>query len=55
MLHSSGLPKFLWEEAVKHAIYLKNHTSTIALDEQTPFEAFFGKKPNLKGITGVWC
>ena len=23
---------------------------TIALDEQTPFEAFFGKKPNLEGL-----
>jgi hypothetical protein len=58
MLHSSGLPKFLWGEAVKHAVYLKNCTPTIALDEQTLFEAFFGKKPNLDGLwefgTKVW-
>jgi transposase InsO family protein len=58
MLHSSGLPKFLWGEAVKHAVYLKNRTPTIALDEQTPFEAFFGKKPDLEGLrefgTKVW-
>jgi hypothetical protein len=40
----------LWGEAVKHAVYLKNRTPTIALDEQTPFEAFFGKKPNLEGL-----
>ena len=50
MLHSSGLPKFLWGEAVKHAVYLKNRTPTIALDEQMQFEAFFGKKPNFKGL-----
>jgi hypothetical protein len=58
ILHSSGLLKFLWGEAVKHAIYLKNHMPTIALDEQTLFEAFFGKKPNLEGLrefgTKVW-
>jgi len=50
MLHSSGLPKFLWGEAVKHAVYLKNRTPTVALDERTPFEVFFGKKPNLEGL-----
>ena len=30
MLHGSGLPKFLWGEAVKHAVYLKNRASTKA-------------------------
>ena len=24
MLHDSGLPKFLWAEAISHAIYLRN-------------------------------
>jgi transposase InsO family protein len=28
ILHTSGLPKFLWGEAIVHAIYLKNRTST---------------------------
>jgi hypothetical protein len=50
MLHASGLPKFLWGEAAKHAVYLKNCTPTTALGEQTPFEAFFEKKPNLEGL-----
>ena len=31
MLHASGLPKFLWAEAVRHAVWLKNRTSTKAL------------------------
>ena len=31
MLHDSQLPKFLWGEATKHAIYLKNCTWTHAL------------------------
>jgi hypothetical protein len=39
ILHASQLPKFLWGEAVKHAVYLKNRTSTKALDGKTPYEA----------------
>ena len=58
MLHSSGLPKFLWGEAVNHAVYLKNRTGTKALDGKTPYEVFYGVKPNLKGLpefgTRVW-
>src|SRR5271168_88594 len=50
MLHSSGLPKFLWGEAINHAVYLKNRTGTKALDGKTPFEVFYGLKPNLKGL-----
>ena len=30
-LHSSTLPKFLWGEAVKHTVWLKNRTATRAL------------------------
>src|SRR5277367_5895764 len=50
MLHASQLPKFLWGEAVKHAVYLKNRTSTKAPDGKTPFEIFFGVKPNLRDL-----
>ena len=55
MLHASQLPKFLWGEAVKHAIYLKNRTSTKALDNKTPFEVFYGVKPNLCGLPEFGC
>jgi hypothetical protein len=47
MLHESGLLKTLWGEAVRHAVWLKNHTPTKALDGGTPFEAATGKKPDL--------
>ena len=40
MLHASGLPKFLWGEAINHAVYLKNCTGTKALDGKTPYKAF---------------
>jgi hypothetical protein len=50
MLHASGLPKFLWAEAVVHAVYLKNRTSTRVLENKTPYEALHGKKPNLANL-----
>ena len=50
MLHASGMPRFLWGEAVNHAIYLKNRTSTRALDNKTPFEMVYGKKPDLSRL-----
>ena len=50
MLHSSGLPKFLWGEAINHAVYLKNRTGTKAFDGKTLYEVFHGTKPNLRGL-----
>ena len=49
-LHHSGLPKFLWGEALQHAVWLKNRTSTRALGAITPFERLHGHKPNLAGV-----
>jgi transposase InsO family protein len=53
MLHDSGLPRALWGEAVRHAVWLKNRTPTKALDGGTPFEAATGKKPDLSRAR-VW-
>ena len=53
LLYDSGLPRFLWGEAVNHATWLKNRTSTKALDGKTPFEAVHGEAPNLTGLP-VW-
>jgi hypothetical protein len=53
MLHDSGLPKFLWGEAVRHAVWLKNHTSTKALQGLTPYEALTGNKPDLTDLR-IW-
>ena len=55
MLHGGGLPKFLWGEAIKHAVYLKNRTSTKSLDGKTPFEAYHSAKPNLYGLPEFGC
>jgi hypothetical protein len=51
MLHHSGLPKNLWAEAVRHAVWLKNRSSTRALgNDTTPYERLYGNKPDLSSI-----
>ena len=55
MLHDSGLPKFLWAEAISHAIYLRNRTWTRAIGETTPYELLNRNKPNLADIQPWGC
>ncbi|THH16856.1 hypothetical protein EUX98_g9235, partial [Antrodiella citrinella] len=50
MLIASGLPKWLWGEAHKHAVWLWNRTPHAAIGFSTPYEAQFGKKPDLSGL-----
>jgi len=50
MLHPSGQLTFLWGEAACHAVWLKDWTSTKAIDGMTPVEALTGDKPSLCGF-----
>jgi len=50
ILHQADLPKTLWAEAVLHAVWLKNHTSTKALGTVTPYEKLYKEKPNLGNV-----
>ena len=50
LLHASGLPKSLWGEAARHVVWLLNRTSTKAVEGNTPYEAAFGKKPDLSKV-----
>jgi hypothetical protein len=47
---TAELPKFLWTESIQHVIWLKNRTSTCALDGRTPYEIVHGTKPDLTGL-----
>jgi len=53
MLHKSQLPRFLWGEALMHAVYVKNQMWTRSLDNTTPFKLLYGVKPNLSNMH-VW-
>ena len=55
MLHESGLLKFLWAEAVPHAVYLKNRTWTRTLGYMTPYEILHGHKPNVGNLHPWGC
>jgi hypothetical protein len=50
MLHASGLPRFIWAEAARHAVWLRNCTTTRALDNMTPWEAITSQKPDLSAV-----
>jgi hypothetical protein len=50
LLHASGLPKMLWGEAACHVVWLMNRASTKAVAGKTPYEAAFGKKPDLSQV-----
>jgi hypothetical protein len=51
ILHHSDLLKNLWAEALHFAVWLKNHTSTRALgNNTTPYEKLYGNKLNLSGV-----
>src|SRR6266446_1594703 len=45
-----GLPEFLWEHAVNHSSYLRNRTYTRTLNNKTPYEMRFKKKPNVSHL-----
>ena len=55
MLHASGQPCFLWGEAARHAVWLKNCTPMKDLNGITPFKALTGKKPDLRGLREWGC
>ena len=50
-LHSSALPKFLWGEAVKHTVWLKNRMAARALPNgKTLYKMLYSKKLNIAGL-----
>ena len=53
MIHASGLPKNLWGEAIMHATWLKNRSSTCHLGMKTLYEILYKKAPNLSNLP-VW-
>jgi hypothetical protein len=50
LLLASGLPRFSWEEAMKHSAWLQDRTPARALNSKTPYEMGHKRKPHLTGI-----
>jgi len=55
MLLGSGLPKYLWTEAVLAAVYVINRTPTNALYNSIPAEKWFGTKQDVSKIKVFGC
>lgn len=50
LLFDAQLEKKFWAEAANTAVYLKNRSPTSSLENKTPYEAWYKKKPDLKHI-----
>ena len=50
LLIDSGLPKFLWKEAMRFSMWIRNRTTTHHLDGRTPYEVLHGTKPEIGDI-----
>ena len=55
MIIAKELPKFLWDEAITHANYLRIRSPTQALESQTLYEAETGRKPNVSHLQEFGC
>ena len=56
LLKDAGLPDVFWTFAREVAQHVKNLTPTFALENAiTPFEAFYGRKPDLTTIRAFGC
>ena len=55
ILHEKELPKKLWAEAANTAVFLLNRLPTRVLQKKTPFEAWFGYKPDLQSLKTFGC
>ena len=55
ILAETKLPKELWMEIASTVVHLKNRSPTTALEGKTPFEAWFGEKPNLSHLRSIGC
>jgi len=55
MLVARNLPSFLWDEAVAHANYLRNRVGTRSLQGKTPYEAWYGRKPDVSHLREFGC
>ena len=54
LIADSGLPASFWGDAVLTVQYIRNRVPTSTLpDNKTPYEVFFGKKPDLSHLR-VW-
>ena len=55
MIHHAKVPLKFWAEAINAAVCLHNRSPTTALKNKTPFECWFGKKPDVSNLRVFGC
>ena len=55
MLYQAKLPLNFWTEACSTAVYLDNRSPTTAPKDETPFESFFGRQPDISNLRAFGC
>ena len=55
ILINSGLPLFLWAEAVNYMTYMKNCHLLCLLQGTTPYEVCFKAKPDISNCQSFRC
>lgn len=50
MIHAKNLPIKLWAEATNTAVYILNRTGSSSIAGVSPFELWFGKKPEINNL-----
>ena len=55
MIYHAKVPLKFWAEAVNTAVYLRNRSPTSALKDKTPFECWFGEKPDVSNLRVFGC
>lgn len=54
-MSETKLPSKLWGECVLTAAYLKDRTPTRTLKNKTPYEAYYGLKPDISHLRKIGC
>lgn len=55
MLQTKGLSNSYWGDAIATTLYILNCSSTSALEKMTPYEAWYGKRPNVNHFKVFGC
>ena len=55
IMSQTKLPPKLWGECIQTAAYLKDRTPTRTLKDMTPYEAYYGSKPDVSHLREIGC
>jgi transposase InsO family protein len=55
MMKAKGVPGRFWGEAMSTAVFLLNRSPTKSLDNQTPYEAWYGQRPAVHFLRTFGC